>query len=363
MDSPDLSSVPDSSEFTTDERNAMRAYLQRCEVRLSTLHRVGVSFVSGAGLLLLIPVFFKDVVDAILEILLRNADNHFTGFGQVGGWIMTALLYVALIYPFLLSLIIPIYGVYLLLKDVVHFYFTTYMPGFPLKLLTPTFTLGGLSFSPDESPRVKDEIMRQQYQPGKMQLMAPFSSERRHLYFDTLIENTHGDILPRSRDYQQLMEKGIVSPYMSEEDVKHFNAALGLARSLDRSLVEEVAITEMSLVRHVIYLRRLMLRYVKTLLMFIWTTMVSFLMLPFLKDANLAEYIYVVMAVGYLIWSLSVLYIIDMPRSWIYLFLHSEIEDKHVDTQLTQLEQLISPWCHVAVYASFLALALGIFAF
>lgn len=40
-----------------DARNAMRAFLQRSEVRLSTMHRIANAFLSGAGLLVLFPVF------------------------------------------------------------------------------------------------------------------------------------------------------------------------------------------------------------------------------------------------------------------------------------------------------------------
>src|SRR5277367_1692075 len=45
--------------FTEQERNAMRAYLQRAEVRLSAMDRVATAFISGAGLLVLFPIFFR----------------------------------------------------------------------------------------------------------------------------------------------------------------------------------------------------------------------------------------------------------------------------------------------------------------
>src|SRR5215207_2800306 len=64
--------------YTTDERNAMRAYLARTEVRNSTLHRIAIGFVSGAGLMILIPVFFKEIIDGIILVLLRNVDRVFT---------------------------------------------------------------------------------------------------------------------------------------------------------------------------------------------------------------------------------------------------------------------------------------------
>ena len=45
--------VPADLSYTADERAAMRAFLQRCEVRLSTMHRVATALLSGAGILVL----------------------------------------------------------------------------------------------------------------------------------------------------------------------------------------------------------------------------------------------------------------------------------------------------------------------
>ncbi len=42
-----------------EEHAAMRAYLQRAEVRLSTMHRVAGVLLNGAGLLFLFPVLLK----------------------------------------------------------------------------------------------------------------------------------------------------------------------------------------------------------------------------------------------------------------------------------------------------------------
>ena len=52
-----------SSTSTTDERAAARAFVARWEVRLSTFHRIAVGPLSGAGLLVVLPVDF--VVDLL----------------------------------------------------------------------------------------------------------------------------------------------------------------------------------------------------------------------------------------------------------------------------------------------------------
>jgi hypothetical protein len=130
-----------------------------------------------------------------------------------------------------------------------------------------------------------------------------------------------------------------------------------MARSLDRSLVEEVAMTEMSLARHVLYLRRLMLRYVKTLLMFLWTAIISFMMLPLLKDPRFPALL--ILALGYLIWSLSVMRVMNWPIYWIYRHLHDDSAADHVDPQLMLMQMTLKRYCYTAIAASVAAVILS----
>src|SRR5690606_38026930 len=101
--------------LTGDERGAMRSYLQRAEVRLSTLHRIGVAFISGAGLLFLLPVFFKEDIVVLIELFLMHIPQFTV---QQNGLSLAAavVLYLCVLYPFLLSLAIPVYALYLMLK-------------------------------------------------------------------------------------------------------------------------------------------------------------------------------------------------------------------------------------------------------
>lgn len=342
------------------ERNAMRTYLQRCEVRLSTLHRMALAFIGGAGLLLLIPVFFKDVIDTIIEILLAQSGNHFPALGTPGLW-LTLGLYLLLGYALLLSLVIPLYAVYLLLKDIVQFYFTIYMPGYPDDLLNPTFALSALAFWPDESPAVKREIMRYQYQDAHSQFMAPFSENKREHYFDAFVAETEGKILPATRQVADLRAAGVVADDMTDKHIVRFNAAMGLARSLDRTLLEDVAITEMALVRHVLYLRRMVMRYMKTLLMFLWTTIIAFLMLPLLKDPDFP--VFVVLSAGYLVWSVAVVPIMRLPVHWIYRHRKANAGKKHIDKQLRLLEDRLYGFCLLSIGTSLVALVLSLAAY
>lgn len=350
--------VPGVKHLTEAERAAMRAYLQRSEVRISTQHRIGTAFIGGAGLLLLIPIFLRDIVDGELTVFLELIGNQFPTWSSIVGGLASAALLITLAVPLALSLIIPMYGVYLLLKDLVHFYFSLYMPGFDHELLNPTFALGGINFSPDESLEVKHRVMKYQYIPAHMDFMMPFSRGRRELYFDTLIKETGGEILPKSRNLDDLRAAGIIdNSTIDEQTANHFNAAFGLGRALDRNLVEEVAITEMHLVRNVLYLRRLMLRYVKTLLLFIWTTVISFIMLPMLRDDRFSDLL--VLALGYLAWSVAVLPLLNVPANWLYRHRYDDPQSHHLDAQLTQLEDLVQKWCYLSIAASSIALVLA----
>ncbi|OQW89612.1 MAG: hypothetical protein BWK78_07655, partial [Thiotrichaceae bacterium IS1] len=115
---PEASTSDQPKVPTPDERNAMRVYLQRAEVRLSTMHRVAGIFLNGAGLLILFPLLFKDVVQNIMIILATK--TTFT---------IASAYYVFLVIPFVISLAVPLRSLYLLLKDLVDFYFAGNFPG------------------------------------------------------------------------------------------------------------------------------------------------------------------------------------------------------------------------------------------
>jgi len=344
-------------EATDSERNAMRAYLQRTEVRLSTLHRIAVAFVSGAGLLLLFPLLLKDEFATLLRVFIDFVVDQLPLLSS-SQQLIAGLMVAALAYPFVLSAMIPIYALYLVLKDIVHFYYTIYTPGYPTTLLTPSFALSGLTFSPDEAPEMKKRVYAAQYDPNAVNFMIPFSAEKRELYFTDTIANTNGDIIPRSRQWQSLSELGVLPADAERQTIEHFNAAFGLARTLDRELVAEVANAESSVVRHVLYLRRLVLRYVKTLLMVIWTTVVSFAIIPFLQHDKLPTFL--MLGISFTIWSLFVMPIMSLPINWIYRHRAGDAHPDHLDRQLNMLERHMTKFCIPAIPLSILGLALSL---
>ncbi len=356
-DAPPIIDATDDAPLSADARNAMRAYLQRTEVRLSTLHRIAVAFIGGAGLLLLLPTFFKEEVTVLIRIILQSLLADAATI--LDNPLPRLLLYGSVLYPFILSLSIPLYALYTLLKDVVHFYYTIYTPGFPERLITPSFALSGVGFSPDESPEAKRRIMAYQYQQASaINFAIPFSAEKRRAYFDQIIESTDGDILPPTRRYESIAGLEVLNETTDRATVEHFGAAFGLARTLDRRLVEEVATSEIALVRHIIYLRRMMLRYIKALLMFIWTTLVTFIMLPFLQTEAFPNL--PVLVIGYFIWSLLVVPIMRIPLTWIYRHRHAMPDTGQIDTQLVIPEKHMQRWLTAALVVSSLGVLLAL---
>jgi hypothetical protein len=343
--------------FTEQERNAMRAYLQRAEVRLSAMDRVATAFISGAGLLVLFPIFFSQAIAGLVGTFALSR----------GSLAQMVLLFI----PFFLSIGLPLYALYCLLRDLTLFYFVGHSPGFPTELFNPRFVFSGVAFSPDESPKVRKEVTLYEYGSDLIDFVLPFG-EAQAEYCDKVIASTREQIIPAERMTEALELQGIIERQPGSNqllvktdppvrknpgDVLRFNAALGLAGVKDRDLVAEVAKSEASLVRHSIGLRRLVLRYVKALLMFIVTALVTFLLTGLVKDFQ--HWSHLVMAVGYLVWAVVTPLAVRLPvRRWIYEKSDSRSENvvRH-DSQLVAFENIVLVACAVAGVSAALGLA------
>jgi hypothetical protein len=340
-------------ELSSEERNAIRSFLQRSEVRISTMHRIATTFIGGAGLLLLVPIFLKDAIDNIILVLVRHSTTQFSLYGPR---IDTIIILITIGYPLFLSLAVPLYALLILFKDIIQFYFSIYTPGYPGDLLNPSFSLSALTLSPDEAPKARKASLISQYRdPVNGMFMLPFSQERRKDYFTNLHAKTGDAILPPTRRESVLKEQGVLPENYDAEQLQYMNIAMGVARVNDRSLVEEVATTEMLMVRNILYLRRLIIRYTKALLMFIWTALVSFIVLPLIQGNHLPPLI--VLGVGYLIWSICVLPLMSLPVHWMYRH-RGEDKTHPVDTPLVHLENRVRYFIYFSIISSIIALVL-----
>jgi len=385
--------IPPPPKTDEQERNAMRAFLQRTEVRLSTMHRVAVGFLSGAGLLFLFPAFLKDAVLSLVKELLTYVPTLPANSG-LNGTVAVIAVYLFVLYPFVLSLSIPAWALVLLLKDIVRFYFMGHAPGFPEEHFNPRFILTGIAFSNDESEAAKTRILAHQYSSDLMNFVISFDDEKA-AYYGKLIDKPRRMIVPRTRRLPRLIERGVIENTTNKpleqlddddiltvhapdlhgqgdversralKEIDRFNAALGLSGFLDRPLYEEVAKQEVSLVRHSLHLRKMVLRYFQAVMILLWTSLVSFMLLPLLQDPQKRFPELIVFAVGYFIWSILTPFVVQMPVYWLALYSRRDIRRKalrhlHRTDGLEQFENMTRILCYIAIVTSAIAIVLSV---
>jgi hypothetical protein len=234
------------AELTADERAAARAFVARCEVRLSTLHRIAVGMLSGAGLLVVLPVVARDSVTGILRSLVIE---------RIG---MTDVL---LTITVIAMLGVPAVALWLLFADLTRFYFhANHLGGDGNEVFTPRFTLTSLQLPSDElGPGAADELGRLRHDPRIVELLVPTNDTSRRR-------------IDRQLDvYGGLGADASVVDSDVSADVERANGLFALAASRSRPLLEEVAKIEHGMARHVLKLRGLVLRYVKALLALLTT--------------------------------------------------------------------------------------------
>lgn len=228
----------DVPALTDDERAAARAFVARCEVRLSTFHRIAVGMLSGAGLLVVLPVVARDSITGILGSLVDE------GFDAAD---------VALIAAVLAMLAVPAAALWLLFADLTRFYFhANHIDNQGSSIFTPRFTMTSLQLPSDElGPAASREMQRIRTDPSIVELLVPMNDESR-----------------RRVDRQLNVYGGLGS---HGDDVSRAAGLFELAASRSRPLLDEVAKIEHGMARHALRLRGLVLRYVKALLALLTT--------------------------------------------------------------------------------------------
>lgn len=243
-----------------ESRAAMRAYLQRCEVRLSTLHRIGQALLGGSALILLLPLFLRDVVPRMMTVLIALYDAHqhwlpICSMGLAAG----------------LVILLPIPSIFLLVGDLLGFYFTSNTfgsqgsgPNSPKRtIFNPRFIIPALGFNNDElSVETRDQLTKGRDDEWTRALLVPRSLDDGGWRdrFDT-------------RNYDVW---GIVIAEGAEGDGERLRQSFRLAGiNRDRTLAKDVARTEALLARHVLFVRTAVLRYSKALLLLIATTVAT----------------------------------------------------------------------------------------
>jgi len=238
----------------------MRAFLQRSEVRLSTIHRVAQALLGGSALILLMPLFLRDAFPKMMTILISLYDSHQSVVSTVALGIAAALV-----------ILLPVPAIYLLVGDLLAFYFTSNTfgahPDGPddskRVMFNPRFIIPGLGFNNDELSADTERLLADgrddEWTRG---LLVPLSSNDNGWRdrFDTRTHDVWG----------VLAEEGMAG---DNERVRQAFRLAGLNR--DRTLAHDVARTEALMARHVLAIRTLVLRYTKALLLLVATTVVT----------------------------------------------------------------------------------------
>lgn len=323
------------------------------------MHRIAGLFLNGAGLLVLLPVFVKEAFAKVAETFFNHASAPVWESWHAGDWPLFVLSTVAagaLLASLLTTLATPFYSLYQLIFDIVRFYFAGITPGFKGPFI-PRFALSALAFPTDEADAqdgLKGEILKTEY--GEMsEFLIPDTEEaRRELSVDSASRRELACLIPDSR--KRLRKEYKIS---ESEDAVCVDIVLGQAGLVDRDLHEEVAKMEISLARHSVFLRRIVLRYAKALLVLGWTTIVALGALALIHAASPVfahgGLILTTIAASSYAWGLGAPFIVRLPITWIYHVGDHKAEKDVRDRQLLEFELHVMTMSIVAVIASTIA--------
>lgn len=296
-------SRPDQSDLAE-----LRAYLQRGETRLSTLHRVAGAFISGAGLLTLLPLLIGGTFSGLLVLVMFYEAPGLPSPASAQRWILLATV--------LASITLPIAALYFLIRDLILFYFTarTFRRDNKSRIY-PRFILSGIMVSePSLSGSVQelhdareDEYVRNLLVPSPARLRARILKEAKSV----------GDLTAYSMNDDEEMLAAQLREFVLRQTASHV-----------RSLPEEAAKMEASIARHQRLLRGLVLRYAKAFLLTIITTVSTIsadgvlgLLRPFdgkpLVSVN-AQYVWMMTLLVYAAWALTAVIVVRKPVTWLY---------------------------------------------
>lgn len=286
---------------------------------------------------------------------------------------------------------IPIWSLYLLVRDLTQFYFVGQQPGYHgSSLFNPTFALSGLAFPQDEgsSTTTKTQILVDQYTDDFIHFVVPLSEAEARLKFDPFI-NTGGEPFhPDTRRQEALTQQGVIvrtvngnplfmgRPHsLNKRNFDHFNVTLALAGLYDRPLHQEVAKIEVSLVRHNLALRGIVIRYVKSLLTMVLLFLASFIVCSIIEASpSLLSKIKIwvfpadefLVAVTLMVWALLAWLLIQRPIKWIYKtsdprYAENRPELKR-DPSLIHFQKWFGRLCAFVAFMSSVCLALRLLA-
>ncbi len=256
--------------------DVLRDFIARGESRISTLQRIAGVFVTGAGLLIVLPLMLKDYLPKILEVIYES--NYL-----VENLPLKIILYSAL---FIIGFI-PLYALYQVMIGIAQFYFIKRKIGDYNYL---RFYLSGITLPDDEFQEEggeKDALSKRELIQGQfdtkedinllVKYLGHFSKSdlKSFLYSKNLTEEK---LIPPKRkiggEDEVYFKGGGESITGSKQKIDILHTIYGLSGYADVNLADMVSDIETAIVRQTFYLRRLILTYIKAFLMMLFATVI-----------------------------------------------------------------------------------------
>jgi hypothetical protein len=285
-----------------------RAYLQRGETRLSTLHRVAGAFISGAGLLTLLPLLIGGTFSGLLVLVLLYEASGLPPAASAQRWLLLLIV--------LASITLPLAALYFLIRDLILFYFTarTFRRDNKSRIY-PRFVLSGIMVSEPSLVGSADELHDARENEYVRNLLVPSPAKLRARILKEA--KSVGDLTAYSMNDDEEMLAAQLREFVLRQTASHV-----------RSLPEEAAKMEASIARHQRFLRGLVLRYAKAFLLTIITTVSTIaadgvlgLLRPFdgkpLIGVN-PQYVWLMTLLVYATWAFTAVIVVRKPVTWLY---------------------------------------------
>lgn len=299
--------------MTGEDRAAMRAFLQRSEVRLSSIHRAATALLSGAGVLVLLPALGREALMTAARGLLaadRTLANVLLLTGIVG--VIAAIVIV----------------VWLLLVELTRFYFhSTRLTATGWSAVSPHLGIPSLRLPDDElSPSGADLLAAGRADEDSLALLVP-PDGRARLRIDRQVAAHAG-------------------PGSTSDDLARAMALLTLVGARDHSLTLEVARTEYVMARHTQRLQIIILRYMKALLVVVASLLVVLALAAVLAPPSpVGPDVERWSVILLLTWSPVAMVAVTSPIRWLGALLRSKGATRtgiRYDPEMTRLERVIA---------------------
>lgn len=302
-----------NEEWSSEDRAAARGFLQRSEVRLSTLHRIATAMLSGAGLLVILPAMLRDQIGGVISTLVTAERTA------------THLLLAAVA---LVIIALPLVVFFQLLGALTKFYFhAEHVDGTTNPVFVPRFTLTGLRLPSDElSPAAAAQLSQRRASRESLELVVPPNPKGR------------ADIDQRLRAYE------LAGPTSQLADAERAAGLLELVGSKSRSLAEEVAKVEFGMARHLVRMQVIVVRYVKSLLVFLVTAMAVFAAAAVTsRDSGVDPTGEIWLLSTFALWAPAMVLAVSSPVRWVEGLLRADGATAHAmaaDEQFTHFERI-----------------------